>query len=104
MRMLITFTIGHHVSEEKSGVDGGFFFTPAQVRTVIAEAMARTGADAYTLIDAEGYWQGQSEPSTRVEVVTEEPAACRAAAILIRDALRQDCVLYVETQIHYELI
>lgn len=58
----------------------------------------------YTLIPANGRWQGIPEPSLIAEIETTDASAVKRDAELIRKANRQQAVLVEEIPSHSELV
>lgn len=75
-------------------------FTEIEVSAFIDLALSKFEIDGATLYDATGYWKGDVEPSTVIEVVHDDPAAIisiRDAALFLKRFLHQESVL-VTTQ------
>ena len=60
--------------------------------------------DAWTLLNAEGVWKGQSEHSLVIEVYTESEWMVKAVALQIKEANNQEAVLVSEQEVKETLI
>jgi PII-like signaling protein len=86
--------LGHITCDKKTQ------FTEIEVSAFIDLALSKSGIEGATIYDATGYWKGDVEPSTVIEVVHEDPAAIvsiRDAALFLKRFLHQESVL-VTTQ------
>lgn len=71
----------------------------------IAQAMAASGIDCYTVIDCKGYWMGQPEASLRVEVYHQDGHKdVVKAARFIKEQLMQEAVLCAKQDILADLV
>jgi hypothetical protein len=68
---------------------------PAQTHAEICVVMAGlTGA--FTAFEATGYWNGEPENTTVIDVVDLMPGAARTIAQALTETFEQECVLLVE--------
>ena len=85
--------LGHITCDKKTQ------FTEIEVSAFIDLALSKFEIDGATLYDATGYWKGDVEPSTVIEIIhlPEGLAAIRDAALFLKRFLHQESVL-VTTQ------
>lgn len=101
---LSTLTIGLNYGAPAGDLKG----TPVPLNVaqdVIAFAMAQSGIDCYTVIEAKGYWQGQPEASLRVEVYHQDGHKdVVKAARFIKEQLMQEAVLVTKQEVQADLV
>jgi len=95
----ITYYVGLHVpTGENDSASVG-------VRRALALDSFSDAYDAFTVADVLGVWQGEEEPSLRVEVITGHGrAAARLLAETLRDDLNQDAVAFTVEPVTFEII
>lgn len=101
---LSTLTIGLNYGAPAGDLKGKHI--PLNVaQDTIAYAMAASGIDCYTVIDAKGYWMGQPEASLRVEVYHQDGHKdVVKAARFIKEQLLQEAVLVTKQETLADLV
>ena len=90
--MKVTKTYVGHVTRDKNTQ-----FTEIEVSAFIDLALSKFGIEGATIYDAVGYWKGDSEPSTVIEIIhaPEGLAAIHDAALFLKRFLHQESALVV---------
>lgn len=68
------------------------------------EEIANAWFDAYTIVEATGYWKGTREPSLILEFLTDKASTVRVVAQLIKGHNAQEAVLVVSSEVDSELV
>jgi len=68
------------------------------------EEIASAWFDAYTILEATGYWKGTREPSLILEFLTDKASTVRVVAQLIKGHNVQEAVLVVSSEVDSELV
>lgn len=101
---LSTLTIGLNYGAPAGDLKG----TPVPLNVAmkaIDHAMSVNGIDCYTVIGANGYWQGQPESSFRVEVYHQDGHKdVVQAARVIKGVLKQEAVLVTKQEVQADLV
>lgn len=66
----------------------------AEYPEVVARVLGEEGFDGFTLYQVQGYWQGESETSFKIEIaVDSDPERVYTVAKRLRDMYNQDAVM-----------
>lgn len=80
-------------------VGGKEMYERSYVRYVIEQALGNAGFDGCTFTDAIGMWEGVSELTVICTVCTDRDREDIFKVVgLIREELRQDCVMVIESE------
>lgn len=92
MKYITKIYLGHITCDKKTQ------FTEIEVSAFIDLALSKFKIEGATLYDATGYWKGDVEPSTVIEIVYDDPAtiiSINDTALFLKRFLHQESVLVV---------
>lgn len=73
---------------------------------VVADILDKHGVDGFTMYQVQGYWEGESEVSFKIEVALDDELSETIGAIAkdLRDMYNQDSVMVTYPDNHVEFI
>ena len=92
MKYITKIYLGHITCDKKTQ------FTEIEVSAFIDIALSKFKIEGATLYDATGYWKGDVEPCTVIEIIHDDSAvtiSIRDAALFLKRFLHQESVLVV---------